>query len=412
MANVPKILTGVDVIDKSWGGFFQGGSYLCYGHAASGRGLLAMSFLQTGAHLDERCLFISTGRPQDWFIQASTIGFDMELMRHRGILDIMWIPSNAGMEYVDDQGAIHAMEELVQVLHRFNARRVVLNDFMPFLQFRNMERFREHFTGMMEACSDLDMTLMLMLAEPVNAPSLQVVEFMQNHLSGAIHVTLNDQSLQDASRRLTLFPGLGHKELKIIKDWQLPVVQTGRGQRESDSYVAEERSRRLRLSSSEAENLEVEVPDLPYPAQPRPAMVDSSEVSDLGIQTFYDHLQSCFRRYKDNSEDFLLVAIRLEHNENKVVPSILFELLVPAVQRAMRVQDRLFVDMDRERLIILMPSTDAEYVSLFFETLQQSTSEEDAHLGENLLNAFTAIVVPNGQPFGDADEFMEYVLEA
>jgi circadian clock protein KaiC len=63
VAYAPKILSGVDVIDEAWGGLYRGGSYLVYGRAATGRGLLTMMFVQTGSMLEERCLFISPDRP-------------------------------------------------------------------------------------------------------------------------------------------------------------------------------------------------------------------------------------------------------------------------------------------------------------------------------------------------------------
>ena len=57
--------TGIGPIDEEWGGLYRGGAYVVFGRAASGRGLLTLRFMQTGAQVRERSLFIASDRPKD-----------------------------------------------------------------------------------------------------------------------------------------------------------------------------------------------------------------------------------------------------------------------------------------------------------------------------------------------------------
>ena len=179
---VPKILSGIDTIDKSWGGMYQGGSYMCYGHASHGRGLLGMLFLQMGVLLEEKCLFFSPGKPQDWKIQAASVDFDLDKAQRDRRVRLVWIPAVAAQQGFSDAMASKAIEDLVQFIKSEAPDRVLINDFMPFLQFRSFDRFRQMFGWMMGQLSNGKTTTLLLMPDVINAQSRQIIEFMRNQL--------------------------------------------------------------------------------------------------------------------------------------------------------------------------------------------------------------------------------------
>ena len=109
----PKHLSGIDVIDNAWGGLYRGGSYLIYGRAASGRGLLTLMFTRTGAALQEPTLFISADRQKDLMIQAASLGFNLREAYENGIVRLMRVPPLMNLQEMGDDAVAKAVLDLV-----------------------------------------------------------------------------------------------------------------------------------------------------------------------------------------------------------------------------------------------------------------------------------------------------------
>ncbi|MEZ4700622.1 MAG: ATPase domain-containing protein [Rhodothermales bacterium] len=397
-------MTGIDVVDASWGGMYQGGTYLCYGDAASGRGLLAMLFLQAGASADESCLFISPGRPQDWFIQADSVNFDLQGAYERGFVRLMWIPDVSGLQHLDDQTAARALGDLVTLIMQERPTRVVINDFMPFMQFRSFEGFRQAFLQTLEALSASDATIVLLLPEPINPVSGQIVDFVRNHVSGSIHLELDEDAAGGASRRLTLLPGIGHVHHERVEQWDLSMAGV------NAARPAARSSRRARPASppKKARTLNpvqsaggARVPLTAFAAQP---LDDGAEQAD-----FQAALNQCFGRRNQEDAPFMLMALRLDAQAASPVP---FAELVDHVEQVLRPEDRFLVDRDSQRLVLVMPDARQDLVQRFFDALQASLAKEHPSDQKHLLESVSVVVVPNGQPFERADDFMAYAMEA
>ena len=218
----PKILTGIDAIDRNWGGFYRGGSYLAYGRAASGRDLLTMRFTQVGVQMGESVLFLSPSRPKDLMIQAASIGFNLREAYAQGLVKLLRIPPVLNQRSSDDSGILKSMRDLVAIIRREKPQRLVLNDFMPFVMFRSFDRFRGAFVEMLEHTDVLDMTMVLVMSEPANKESHQMIEFMNSQMTGSIHVmTPGEREDLNQKRRLVLMPNIGHLRRKSEEIWDL-----------------------------------------------------------------------------------------------------------------------------------------------------------------------------------------------
>ena len=261
VAYAPKILSGIDVIDQSWGGLYRGGSYLVYGRAATGRGLMTMMFTQTGALLEEQSLFISPDRPKDLMIQAASMGFNLRHAYESGLVKLMRIPPMLNLQEVGDEGVAKALNDLVSIIRQNRPNRLVINDFMPFVQFRSFDRFRAAFVQMLEQIDSLDTTLMLVTAEPANQQSRKVVEFMRNQMTGSVHIELLEDDINTTQRRLTLIPNIGHIKRRVVEYWDLEEIIN-----EPDEPISTS-LRMLPTTSSEpkTEGISRQVPGTDYP---------------------------------------------------------------------------------------------------------------------------------------------------
>ena len=70
--------SGISLIDKAWGGLYQGGTYLLVGAHKSGRTTLALEFVKECVEQKEVCLYFTTRRPKDLILHAVSINFDLQ----------------------------------------------------------------------------------------------------------------------------------------------------------------------------------------------------------------------------------------------------------------------------------------------------------------------------------------------
>ena len=408
------------MIDTSWGGMYQGGSYMCYGHASSGRGLLGMLFLQTGVLLEEKCLFISPGRPHDWMIQASTVNFDLKAARDAGQVRLVWIPSSFGDNTPRNQDATKVMGELIKVIHKEAPKRLVINDFSPFLRFRSFDHFQVAFVQLMQHLGKLsDTTLVLKMPDAVNRPSQQIIDFMRNHMTGSIHIALEKEEGAENKRRVKLQPGIGHVSHEVFAHWKIPGEATGKipdlqvHRKPAKPRVSSRAARANLLKAGSLAHIEIEdvVPIHGKIALPTIG-IESIQKVTLENEVFFSRLRRLFKQRELSYYDpFLLVALRVEHDNNEIDPDVVFDNVLSVMSRLVEDEDHMLCDLDRERIIVVLPNKGAESIQEVFEKLQSELKEQAPDLAEILPNAVSAVAVADGQPFGSPEDFLAYALE-
>ena len=415
---VPKVLSGIDVIDTSWGGMYQGGSYLCYGHASSSRGLMGMLFLQTGVLLEEKGLFVSPGRPHDWMIQASTINFDLKAARDSKQVRMVWIPSSFKEQMQPRQDATHIIGQLVKIIHEEAPRRLVINDFSPFLRFRSFEQFKVVFVQFMQQLGKLDnTTLVLMMPDTMNRPSKQIIDFMRNHMTGSVHIALEQSEGMENKRRVTLQPGIGHVNHEVFAHWAIPGENT-------DSMPDIHSLKRPGLSKPDSSSINTNflkadslahIEDV-IPLHGDLAMptigVESIQKVAMENEVFCSKLKRLFKQRELSYYDpFLLVALRIEHGNLEIESDVVFENMLSVMIHLVEDEDHLLCDLERERIIVVIPNKGADSIQEVFEKLQAELKEQAPDLAEILPNAVSAVAVADGRPFGSPEDFLAYALE-
>ncbi|QXD16464.1 hypothetical protein GQ464_005805 [Rhodocaloribacter litoris] len=434
----PKLLSGIDVIDEQWGGLYRGGSYLVYGSAVSGRTLLPLMFIQTGVLLDDSCLLISPERPKDLTIQAASIGFDLRAAHTAGKVRLMRIPPLFNLQNVGDDGVARALHDLVAIIRQHQPDRLAITDFTPFVHFRSFDRMKSEFIHLLEQIDPVETTLMLALNEPASRQEEEAVSFIQNQMTGSIHITLVEGDTS-TRRRLTLIPHIGHLRRVVIDDWDLTaMIATGEeiaasvrmlpGQRAAERKAAE-----TTLPPPEAAPPPLEPPaftieppsfiPVPPPEAPAPepppsegettgpeAFPPAEEITYEDREAFRDRLQQHFDQRDRDATPFLLLALRMDRSRGKTRPFD-FEFILDLVSESLREQDAMLADTEKERLVVLLGDSRPEEAQRFFSRLKDRLRQEAPQQADHLLHAVSAIVVPDGRPFQNADEFLTYALD-
>lgn len=211
-----KLSTGLAPVDQMWGGFFVGGNYLLYGPAGSNRELMAHLFLQAGIVQDEPCLAVTTSRPKDLRIGAATIGFDAAEAQRRGMLRVLRVKAEPAM---DDETTGQMLSELAALMCRRPVRRIVCYDFDQLVRFSSIDLFERHFTDFLEQTATSEATLMVVMEDPYDAYTTEVLEIIGSEFTALAHVERNPDVQGRPSHCISLIPGKGHLRRCTIPDW-------------------------------------------------------------------------------------------------------------------------------------------------------------------------------------------------
>ena len=468
----PKHLSGIDVIDNAWGGLYRGGSYLIYGRAASGRGLLTLMFTRTGAALKEPTLFISSDRQKDLMIQAASLGFNLREAYENGIVRLMRVPPLMNLQEMGDDAVAKALLDLVGLIRQHRPIRLVMNDFMPFVAFRSFDRFRVEFVQFLEQIDSLETTMALVMPEPANQQSRRVIDFMSMQMTGSIHIELADDNLSTTKRRITLIPHIGHIKRQVVDYWDLEdvVIETTEAEQAAIGPMTQSEMPTFQAgamptatgvpptpiqpgatTTSQSPQVPVAAPPpglastppvqpqysapappvagdvqtpaevppqavTPVPEPPKAPLAESDSTGQAADRDYTDResfrlrLQQQFLMRESGLEPFLLLAMRMDRGDDKSSRPFDFDFLMDLVRATLRAEDDMLVEVSDERLVVFLSKSRPEEAQSFFARLKERLRQESPQQADHLLHSVSAIVVPDGRPFKSAEEFLNYAL--
>lgn len=464
----PKITSGVDVVDRAWGGLFRGGSYLVYGRVSNGRGLLALAFEQAGVAMGERSMLVSNTREKDLQIQSTAIGFNVARANDEQLFKHVRTNELSTNNPSDSSARI---KHLIRLILDFKPARLVVNDLVSLInvgQELSLGDFRRHFVQLLEEIEPIDTTAVFTLPDPGNDSARKLAEFIMSRCAGAIHVGARDRDSE--GYKLTLLPQIGHVTRRTVVPWPLHDV-VSRFEDIEQSYRALLQQRadatyRLNAGHSigdgphgdddieltakmirpETTRTYVEtntdtveaatIDDLatgltmtesfahpPEGSQATGADADQGtatrttttlkrSISDFqNREIFHNVLENEFHKLKELGGNFLLVAMRVDPSREPVRPFD-FEFLAGVVLETLRDKDEAFVDLTKERVVLLFPDSNADDSQEFFSRVRERLRRDAPQQASHLLNLVSAIVVPNGNPFNGAERFLNYVLDS
>jgi KaiC/GvpD/RAD55 family RecA-like ATPase len=214
------VLSGIDALDQAWDGLRRGAAYLLYGQARSGRELLLLHLTRTGLTCDERCVLVSGRGAHDLAEQAASIGFDLEEGARRGGVRILRVPALLA-DGAGDEAIERALRDLAALIREEAPDRLLIEDFTPFVRFRQFPRFRRAVLEFLAALAETQAVTVLALGEPANTQSREIVAFLRGQTAGALHLTLDPEGPQPTARRLRLRPPPESTEPERSVAWDL-----------------------------------------------------------------------------------------------------------------------------------------------------------------------------------------------
>lgn len=430
----PRTLSGIDVVDQSWGGLFRGGRYLAYGTTASGRTLLSTLFVSEGIRSLDTSLLISRLRSTDLTIQAASLGFDLPEALRSGILRVSRTPVELELIDRDDDSLEASLKALASLIIDANADRVVVDDFSAFARFSSFDRFRTALARLVTELEHIPSTLLIGMPEPANDASRRIVDYMSTLMTGCLHVHVECAD-GFSQRTISLIPQIGHLTRRVDLCWQVDQVVARKDDvvaslerlrhrvpERSTTFDEQEPTPALDIPSPTAGSETIGAPDeyeieaddaVSFEFSVEPATALSPEAEEqvfLDRMRFTEELQLYFDDYEASKTPFTLVAMRTEEPHDGAASED-FRIIIQALQSVLGREDSVFADPAVERIIIILGEGDTEDAQRLFSRLRARLQEAVPERADHLMNVVAAVVVPDGKPFTTAEEFVHYVLD-
>ena len=440
--------SGLPDVDRQWGGFDVGGTYLLVGRGGAGRSSLALRAAQATVAEGASCLLLSPRPPSELVEIGAEIGFDLAGAHRAGLLRPLRIPTAAALAEKGSGGLETAYRDLVALVRSGSQARVVVEDFTPLVQFDSFERLADAFGGLARDLRALGATLVVGLGAPANDASRQLLAVVRGAADGAVHVgddgavTLDpaeapaDADAARVGRESFLTevafasgdgsgPGAGPApptpsaavgggaaapgpgpagdapEATIVPppsaDPSLLAPAADRpGQDPADALMAQgylvESGPDLRPGTGPAPE---QVPPPPPAAPPGDA-----------AGAFGAALADAFEG-RASGVPFLVVAARMEPGTAEAAR---FPHVVDAVRAGLPDGGRVLADEARARVIVLLPGAGPDAGQALFGRLQEGLQARVGADAAATLQAVSAVTIPDAQPFASPDDLLAYAF--
>jgi archaellum biogenesis ATPase FlaH len=213
------VQSGIDVVDRSWGGLCLNEAHLLYGERRAGRDLLALHMARTALAAGDTCLFITARTRRELAAHASSIGFDLKQAHDGGHLRLVPVPCDlvAG----EDSALAGTLFDLARFVDGAAPDWLIIDDLEPLIRFASVERLRRTLARFLDATK---VTTVLALDEPDTVPAEELIAFLRGRVSGTIHLALDPVAASSTARRLSLLPGRASLKPEPMLAWDLASI--------------------------------------------------------------------------------------------------------------------------------------------------------------------------------------------
>lgn len=204
--------SGIPLVDKWWGGFYRGGTYLLVGSHKSGRTSLSLQYAKETANQNEVCLFFTSARPKDLLIQAASIDIDLQDYMDKNKIIVVRVapPDNVDGVYNIDEFLAEYMNDIVTVAEQYRPSKIVFDELTSFIEFDNLNILNSVFAETCEKIEDQGITSLFVLSEPATSATQAIVDILAEKSTGLVYLKKEDE--QERFGEMIITPNIGHTE--------------------------------------------------------------------------------------------------------------------------------------------------------------------------------------------------------
>ncbi len=207
--------SGIQIIDKVWGGLYKGASYVLIGAQNSGRTLMALQFAKHCVLQGQMCLYFTSMRHTELFIHAATIDFDMQYYMNKNLIVVIKVsePTLSKNEKSYDEVLVNYLKDIALVVKEHNADKVVFDDLTQFVCFNDLQLLENTYINTLESIEAKDKTSLFLLSDPVSENARAIANKIVDNSTGVIY--LEKRYGEENRGVITITPIVGHPEGKV-----------------------------------------------------------------------------------------------------------------------------------------------------------------------------------------------------
>lgn len=186
---IRKVPSGVDFIDRAFGGLYAGHGVLLRGRHGTGKTLFSLHFLQAGLRHAERCLLLTNHSPGSLSTLSDTFGFNDLLSAHGERLILLEFEAFQVGEHTlgPDYPAINAFTQMVEIAQANRVRRIVFDSLLPWILPEPQGAMHRHVLSFIRACNRLDATFLMTLPKPTSPIARELASMLEANVPVALH---------------------------------------------------------------------------------------------------------------------------------------------------------------------------------------------------------------------------------
>ncbi len=224
-----QVKTGLALIDKAWGGFYRGGTYLLIGPRKSGRTLLGLHYAMESAKNKEVCLYFTSMRPKDLMIHAASIDFDLQSYMNQNLIIVVRVAPPTDIYETDnpDDFLVEYLKDIVTVIEQYQPERLIFDELTPFVGFENIGLLQHTYLQTIEAIEERNITSLMVLAEPATPFAQTIVDSLAQYSTAIIYIQkkVDERGSPMNGGRTTITPNIGHTEGQFSADFYIEPYQ-------------------------------------------------------------------------------------------------------------------------------------------------------------------------------------------
>jgi len=213
--------SGISLVDKSWGGFYRGGTYFLIGQHKSGKTLLGIQYVMECVKQKEVCLFFTTMRPKDLMFHAASIDFDLQHYMDQNLIIVIRVSPPSENQTNKDEYLVEYFKDIAALVKQYYPNRIIFDELTPFIEFQNLNLLKNAFLQTVEIIEESNITSLFLLGEPATMQSKNLVDILTTESTGTIYLDKEEDELKIKSGKITIVPNVGHIEGRFSADYYL-----------------------------------------------------------------------------------------------------------------------------------------------------------------------------------------------
>ncbi|MHC1736832.1 MAG: RAD55 family ATPase [Ignavibacteriaceae bacterium] len=414
---INSINSGISLVDKAWGGFYRGGTYILLGQKKSGKTLLGLQYAYESAKAGEVCLYFTSMRPKDLMIHAASMDFDLQHYMNQNLIIVVRVapPTDIYEVGTPDNFLVEYLNDIVTVVEQYQPHRLVFDELTHFVGFENISLLQQTFLQTVERIEEKNVTSLFIFAEPATQFAQVIIDSIVTYSTAVIY--LQKKSLEENGGynggKATITPNIGHTEGQFTSDY---VVEPYKGVVFEYDNVPQKKFVNP-FATQEESNSPVHQTNQKISSQKgkyKP-LTNIDEVPDkYSLTNFYDIsefkliLNNKIALFKSTGETFTLVSLKLDPTA-ETQKIITINQLQNTIRLSTDKKDKICVI--KNNILILLSRNEEKSLNMLVSKMKSNLPFTDKNFIDLVMQNIFAFTYEVNTSVKNADSIFEEIME-